>query len=224
MNSFDEFIKMDTLSQEKYIVHVFGRAVRKLLSNDRLMFKFDVQERALAARLAMYLREELIDWEKTKSKDGIKIFVDDEYNRDGENPKYTGENEYEEEIIERLSKDLHPIIIPDIIIHERGSGALWGDERYRNDIVYCEIKRNSKSGGLDALKVYHNTRKFKYHFGIDLYRLTVNDVKMDVYHYCTSSDAIRPTCLKMSYSYTKDHFVPDFAAPKVVEESDFQQK
>lgn len=63
------------------IVQLFNHALQKLVVTDMILLNVDAQERAIAARLAMYLRDDLLFAENHN------IFVDVEYNRDGDNLK-----------------------------------------------------------------------------------------------------------------------------------------
>lgn len=153
------------LIEEKELVLLFIKALKKLYAMDAEIFEVDAQERAVAARLAMYLREQFLPAEEG----GLRIDV--EYNRDGDE-------------IKRPSNEVDSgWIAPDIILHQRKSGNLKGDERYKNDIFYCEIKKASRTGQDDAEKVKKQMVQRKYRYGIDLYKLSRSGAKFDVYIY-----------------------------------------
>lgn len=148
------------------VINAFSNALTKLFEKDAQLFVFDVQERAIAARLAIYLREEFLCLEDHG------IIIDVEYNRDGKDVKRhhdTGEDGW---------------IAPDIILHQRGSGKNNG---YINDIFYCEMKKKSKPDADDAEKVKGQMEERKYKYGIDLYSLGWWSANLNLYLWSSST-------------------------------------
>lgn len=148
------------------VIAAFSQALTTLFEKDKELFDFDVQERAIAARLAMYLHE----YFSFAETNGLRIDV--EYNRD-----YV-------DIKRRNLQDRDGWIAPDIILHQRGSAR----ENFKNDIFYCEIKKNSHSGNDDAAKVKEQMVERKYKYGIDLCRLKFEDVLFDLYLFANSPE------------------------------------
>ena len=142
------------------VISAFGNALTKLFEKDAQLFEFDVQERAIAARLAMYLREEFLCLEE------YGITIDVEYNRDHNDEK------------RRHISDEKGWIAPDIILHQRGSGE---NNEYKNDIFYCEMKKKSKPDADDAEKVKGQMEERKYKYGIDLYSLGLWNASLNLY-------------------------------------------
>lgn len=162
------------------IIAAFSKALTILFENDIKLFEYDVQERAIAARLAMYLREIFLDIEK------YNITIDVEYNRDDGDVK------------RRYLEDKDGWIASDIILHERGSGGF----NYKNDIFYCEIKKKSHSENDDAQKVKEQMTERKYQYGINLYYLQENIAYLDLYWFDKNSqneENAEPQ--KVSYHY-----------------------
>ncbi len=140
------------------LVAAFSTAFSRTLERDAELFNASnqVQERTFMHRFAFELREYFRLIEEHRVNNRPVISLDVEYNRDGE-----------------CSKQLDAIgkkwIAPDIILHERKSGALEGEEQYRNDIFVCEMKKSSKPGGEDEDKVKSFLISKKYQYGIDFY-------------------------------------------------------
>lgn len=146
---------------KKEIIDLFSYTINQLYAHDCDLFKNNAQERSLVARLSMYLRDKIITLEENG------IYVDVEYNRDGDNLKRPHIN------------DTKNWIAPDLLIHERGSK----EHNYRNDIIYCEIKKASTSGQADATKIIKQMNERKYKYGIDLYKLSLYDCQLDLYYF-----------------------------------------
>lgn len=155
------------------VLQLFNHALQKLVITDMILLNVDAQERAIAARLAMYLRDDLLFAENHD------IFVDVEYNRDGDDMKRPAPN------------STGVWIAPDIIIHERKSGAYQGEDKYRNDIVYIEVKKNSKENQADAQKVLEQMKQRKYQYGVDLYRLSAQEIELNLYE---CSGTLKTSC------------------------------
>jgi len=145
------------------VIQIFSCALKRLVKEDKFLLEADAQERSLVFKLALYLRELL----QFAENGGLNIDV--EYNRDGKKaikrPNPNNEN------------DNNNWIAPDIILHERGSAK----NNYKNDILYCEIKKKSKSGKRDAKKIKEQMEHRKYKYGINLYSLNRNNISLDLY-------------------------------------------
>lgn len=141
------------------LINEWSIALTMLLENDKKLLESDVQERAIVHRVAVYLRERFLYAEK------YGIYIDNEYNREGESN------------VKKPSNGDGKWIAPDIILHERGS-AKYGN---RNNIFWSEIKKNSGSGGADAKRIIEEIKSRKYTFGIYLYKLSLEKIFLDLY-------------------------------------------
>ena len=86
------------------VKNYLDRAKARVEDEDRHLLRFDVSERCIAARLAMYLREYLDDYD-----------VDVEYNRDGPDVK----------LLHHVMRDCprnreSKCVLPDVVVHKRG--------------------------------------------------------------------------------------------------------
>lgn len=160
------FVDGKFVINEEEVFDVFKSALTKLYKNDRFLIDNDVHEQAIAHRFAIYLREDLLFAEKN----GLRVDV--EYNRDGEN----GET--------KRDKEKEPFR-PDIILHERGSREIG----YRNDIIICEIKKDSQHDQKDATKIKEQMEQRCYQFGIDMYLINKDESQFNLY---TSKSKSKP--------------------------------
>ncbi|MFX4263570.1 hypothetical protein ACOBQJ_15395 [Pelotomaculum propionicicum] len=148
------------------LITEWGIALTKLIDIDlKILGGKNQNERSIAYRLVIYLHERFSWLEK------YGIYIDGEYNRDDDgdtkrpNPK---ENH----------SDNNTWIAPDIILHERGSAK----NNYRNDIFYCEIKKNSSDEESDDdRKIKEQMKNRKYQFGINIYKLNSKKVELKLY-------------------------------------------
>jgi len=147
------------------VIFVFSQALKRLVNEDIFLLKANAQERALQFKLASYLREYFI----VAEHGGLNLDV--EYNRDGKNNIKRGNQEHE------YNKEENPWITLDIILHERGSAA-YGN---KNNILYCEIKKNSTSCKNDAKRIIAQIENRNYKFGINLYSLNSEKINLDLY-------------------------------------------
>ena len=155
----------DFIITSEEIIHFFSQALKRLINEDSFLLKSGVQERSIQFKLGVYLRE-LFSFAECG---GLNIDV--EYNRDGKsNVKRPNPD------CEHFSKNKW--IAPDIILHERGSADFKSDNKYKNDIIFCEIKKNGKNNP-KRIKEQMKIRKYKY--GIDLYLLTPKKISLDLY-------------------------------------------
>lgn len=154
------------MTKEKLLV-VFSKAFCKFIKKDADLFEASktVQERAFLFRFACYLKDAV---EKSgRGVDGAKLKLDVEYNRDGDKVKQIDNG--------------RDWMAPDIVFHERHSGALEGENQYRNDIFCCEAKKDGNPDGEDAKRVKELIKKMKYEFGIDFYRFAKHEAEFDLY-------------------------------------------
>ena len=162
----DGFTMEGTMTKEKLLV-VFSKAFCKFIKKDADLFEASktVQERAFLFRFACYLKDAV---EKSgRGVDGAKLKLDVEYNRDGDKVKQIDNGS--------------DWMAPDIVFHERHSGALEGENQYRNDIFCCEAKKNGSPDGEDAKRVKELIKKMKYEFGIDFYRFARKEAEFNLY-------------------------------------------
>ena len=136
-----------------YLLKLLQHAFTNLIKLDTFVINNKAHEQCISGRLAMYFRECLIKLENQN------IRVDVEYNRDKNDPKCQDQT---------ITHDNNnPYIRPDILIHERGTN--------NNNILYCEIKKNSNSDK-DKVKnqVYGNRQ---YDYGIDIFEINLKTIK-----------------------------------------------
>lgn len=81
-------------------------ALRNVADNDQHLLEYDLGERCIASRLAMYLQMEFPEY-----------CVDVEYNRDGAVPKRLG---LPDACANYRNKDGEALAVPDVIVHRRG--------------------------------------------------------------------------------------------------------
>jgi len=143
------------------IIDIFSFALKRLVNEDIHLLNSGAQERSLQFKLACYLREYLLFTEYKG------IFVDVEYNRDGKSQVKKSSN--------------GNCFYPDIILHERGSADYTGNKKNRNNILYCEIKKDSMAGQKDEKKVIEQMKMRKYKFGIDLYSLNKDNIFLNIF-------------------------------------------
>jgi hypothetical protein len=125
-------------------------AITSVYRHDHDLLDLDVNERAIAHRLAVYLEPIFAGWN-----------IDCEYNRYGEElaPKTLPGIK-----ICKHSKVPTDSIVPDILIHERKS-------KDKNNLVALEIKSNGSLTKCDHLKLQGLTsqdEKYQYNYGIGI--------------------------------------------------------
>lgn len=135
-------------------------ALSMLYKKDRRLLLYNVHERTIACRLALYLQ---LKYDPCFMK---RACIDVEYNREGK------------EIKRPYIDSESGWIAPDIILHERGN--------QENNIFYCEVKKKSKNDNNDSIRVKNALRERKYHYGINLYSLTVAVARLTFYKYSAS--------------------------------------
>ena len=123
------------------------RALRRLLEGDRYLLENDLSERCIAARLAMYLREEF------KQHD-----VDVEYNREADVTKRL--RGLPDECYRRRNRQIEArVAVPDIIVHHRGF--------HGPNLLVIEMKKTSNPAGMDCdrLRLAAFREQLGYSFG-----------------------------------------------------------
>lgn len=133
---------------EEEVRQAVSEALKRVKRDDTDLLRFDVNERSITHRLAVYLGEEICgDWD-----------VDVEYNREGEDE--VSKSVSMEHLKSKISGDVDPedldakTVYPDIIIHHRG-------EPYENLLV-IEAKKSGRSGEYDREKI--NAYKCELHY------------------------------------------------------------
>ena len=124
------------------VLKSFEYMYTNLYEKDKFAIENNSHEQCISGRIAMYLREFFIEYEK----DGLRVDV--EYNRDKNDPKLTNQNL-------QYDKQTNPYIRPDILFHVRGNNE--------HNIIYCEIKKNND---IDKSKVKIQVKTRNYCFGI----------------------------------------------------------
>ena len=115
--------------------------VPQLLQSDAYLLRVDVNERAIAHRLAIYVQNAFPDWH-----------VDCEYNRDGHDPKEIDFGSGDDG--EQGSR-----VYPDVIVHRRGTAE---------NFVVFELKKSSnpEPDERDFLKLHGYCRQLGYRHGV----------------------------------------------------------
>ena len=139
------------------LIGLWEYAFQMLYENDMALFDTDVQERAIAGRLAIYLQ---YGYDKHFEKDAC---IDLEYNRDG-----TG-------IKRPHPRDDDGWIAPDILLHVRKTDI---------NIFYCEVKKKSTEANEDSTRVKDAIRERKYQYGLNLYYIRENEARLSIYDEC----------------------------------------
>ena len=167
------------LLSERELVCAFSKAFARTLKRDAYLFEESKpQERTFMFRFAQELRNEFLDAEyPTGGQPALSLDV--EYNRDSTGLKYEDPD--------------HPSkkkwVAPDIILHERGSGSYLCEQKYRNDIFVCEMKKDGlhnmtnaqKAKKLNADRVLDFIRNRKYKYGVDFCQFAVTPARFELY-------------------------------------------
>lgn len=159
------------------LISLWTKAFNWLYKKDMALFETDVQERAIAGRLAMYLQQEYDPhFEKTAC-------IDLEYNREGKGIKRP-----------------HPRvedgwIAPDILLHVR---------KKRENIFFCEVKKKSDADNADSVRVKDALAERSYQYGLNIYYIRTDCAKVSIYKrvdgkiqrmnymYCPQNKQLRP--------------------------------
>ena len=105
------------------------RAIATVAEEDRHLLRIDVNERCIAARLAMYLREHF---------DGYDVDV--EYNRHGTDKKQLYDLIYNHNCPRDRDDEGHTVL-PDVIVHRRGVDD--------SNLLIIEMKKSTNHGGVE---------------------------------------------------------------------------
>lgn len=171
-----DFKIMDKINKEK-ILDAFNYAFNMLLKYDAFAISNDSHEQCLSGRLAMYLREFLLNYEN----DDVRIDV--EYNKDKQNTKLQNQNIPHD-------SNTNPYIRPDVLIHQRGTND--------NNILYCEIKKNNDCDNNKVKEqVFHNRN---YNFGVSISHLSLKLIQLELYEIVKGSQH----CEKYNYNFIKN--------------------
>ncbi len=137
---------------EEEVRQVVVSALERVIEDDTDLLKYDVNERSITHRLAVYLEEEVVgEWN-----------VDVEYNREGEDE--VSKSISMEHLKSKISDDVDPedldakTVYPDVIVHNRG-------ERYENLLV-IEAKKSGRSGEYDREKLRAYKEELRYEHGV----------------------------------------------------------
>ncbi|MFC5366287.1 hypothetical protein [Salinirubrum litoreum] len=138
---------------EKQVRQVLSNALKKVLEQDSDLLEYDVNERSITHRLAVYLEEEEVcrEWD-----------VDVEYNRLGKNE--VSKSISMEHLRSKISDSVDPedldakTVYPDIVVHKRG-------ERNENLLV-IEAKKSGRSGEYDREKLTAYKEELGYEHGV----------------------------------------------------------
>lgn len=130
---------------ENHVKEVLKRAMARLRDADRYLLEIDLSERCIAARLAMYLQEQLEEYA-----------VDVEYNRAGEAPKRLG---LPEECGNYYADDGVHLAVPDLIVHRRGAAG--------PNLLVVEMKKttNPQTQECDRMRIHAFREQLGYEFG-----------------------------------------------------------
>lgn len=112
--------------------------------NDRHLLEFNLSERCIASRLALYLQDEFPEFN-----------VDIEYNRDGATPKRLGLPEG----CANFNEDGEALVVPDVIVHRRGHAG--------PNVLVLELKKttNPEPRDCDRERVRALREQLGYEFG-----------------------------------------------------------
>jgi hypothetical protein len=130
---------------EEDVVTRLNHALRRLTDNDRYLLEFDLSERCIASRLALYLQNEFPEHA-----------VDVEYNRDGAVTKRLG---LPEECANYRNPNGEALAVPDVIVHRRGPEG--------PNILVLELKKttNRDPRDCDRARVCALREQMGYSFG-----------------------------------------------------------
>lgn len=136
------------------LIGLWTKAFNWLYEKDVALFETDVQERAIAGRLAIYLQHEFDPcYERAAC-------IDLEYNREGNDVKRPHPRNEE------------GWIAPDILLHVR---------KKRENIFYCEVKKKSDTCNADSVRVKDALVERKYQYGLNLYYVRADCAKASIY-------------------------------------------
>ena len=140
---------------QRRVYDIVNAALEKLVRKDSFLLEYDANERTITHRLAIYLAEELHDWD-----------VDCEYNRHIHAKKEIVlrliNQGYTELLQKRYSVDEMPdslTVFPDIVVHHRGTDD--------SNLLVIEAKKTSSTAmddEFDRCKLIAYKSQFGYRF------------------------------------------------------------
>lgn len=125
-------------------------SIERLIESDAALLNFDVNERSISHRIALYLEDAFPEWD-----------VDCEYNRIEGDPKRLGEIEkYFDEEASSVRDTEARTVYPDVIVHERTQ---------KNNLLAIEVKKSNSSAperaDLEKLRGYLEDPSLEYDYG-----------------------------------------------------------
>jgi hypothetical protein len=120
-------------------------ALEEVIRNDVHLLDYDLSERCIASRLAMYLQKAFPEYS-----------VDVEYNRHGDSPKRLG---LPEECANYKDSNGEALAVPDLIVHRRGSEG--------PNVLVLELKKttNREPRWCDRKRVQAFRAQLRYTYG-----------------------------------------------------------
>lgn len=157
------------------LLSLWEYALTEFYKHDALLLELGAQERAICGRIFKYLDDGYRLAYAVKYGDALT--VDLEYNRDEEDPKRIYHEarfltKAEKQELFRHGKGT--LFIPDIVLHERNT--------QNNNIFCCEVKKSEETDNKDAQKVQEIMTEFAYLYGINLYKITVDEAFLTIYY------------------------------------------
>jgi hypothetical protein len=133
--------------EEQEVTTRLNRALREVEENDRYLLEFDLSERSIVSRVALYLQNEFPDFN-----------VDVEYNRDGATPKRLGLPQG----YANFNENGQVLVVPDVIVHRRGHDG--------PNILVLEVKKttNAEPRDYDRERVRALRTQLRYEFGAQI--------------------------------------------------------
>lgn len=121
------------------------KALEAFQLEDVYLLEHDLGERCIAARVALHLQRSFEDYS-----------VDVEYNRAGDSPKRL---ELPEECANSVDEDGRALVVPDVIVHRRGSGG--------PNLLGIEVKKTGDRRGheCDRERIRALKERFRYEYG-----------------------------------------------------------
>lgn len=135
-----------------FVKTLLKRSFKQFYRHDHYFMEHDLNERTMTDSLASYIRPQIRLWYRFHSYN-----TDCEYNRNMDEPK---RGHYYNEMYNRPSENGDPILIPDIIVHKRGSNE--------HNLIVIEAKKvgaRQQDINYDFMKLEYMTSPYsEYHF------------------------------------------------------------
>ncbi len=155
---------------EKTVREKIERALKKLLKFDSQLLSFDVNERSITHRLAIYLEDEFPEYH-----------VDCEYNRDVKDPKRINKIKEKANMTENPNDpiaDTNAVsVYPDIIVHRRGKN----DNFLVIEVKKTKNRNQSEEEEKDKAKLRAYIEIFKYVYAFFIKVPVGNDINKSEY-------------------------------------------